>query len=183
LFQYQTAPGNTAAAPVIWPPESRLKRPTDQSTLLMFVHPQCPCTRASIGELALLMAACRGHVQAYVLFYAPKGAANNWTKTELCANAARIPGVVLLADEDGEQAARFHATTSGQTMLYDEQGRLQFSGGITAGRGHSGDNAGRAAIVALASAGKSGLRQTPVYGCSLRASSFNSPTEKICCKK
>ena len=136
-----------------------------------------------MSELALLMAACKGHLQAYVLFYAPKGAADSWTKTDLWANAARIPGVVVQADADGEEARRFHATTSGQTILYDEKGQLRFSGGITAGRGHSGDNAGRTAIVALVLTGKSEQQQTHVYGCSLQGTFPDSPKEKICCKK
>ena len=37
----------------------------------------------------------------------------------------------------------------GQTLLYDAGGTLIFSGGITGSRGHAGDNAGEAALVAL----------------------------------
>ena len=37
---------------------------------------------------------------------------------------------------------RFGAETSGQTLLYDRDGRLLFSGGTTGSRGHDGDNAG-----------------------------------------
>jgi hypothetical protein len=44
---------------------------------------------------------------------------------------------------------------------------LQFSGGITASRGHSGDNLGRSAVVALVTTGESATNHTSVYGCSL----------------
>ncbi|MDB6030899.1 MAG: hypothetical protein JWM16_1237 [Verrucomicrobiales bacterium] len=100
LFRNQTAPGFTADAPTNWPHETRLNPVPGQSTLLMMAHPQCPCTRASMSELALLMAACQGHVRAYVLFYAPEGSADSWIKTDLWANAARIPGVVVQDDAD-----------------------------------------------------------------------------------
>ena len=64
-----------------------------------------------------------------------------------------------------------HASTSGQTLLFDRDGDLIFSGGITGGRGHSGDNAGRDAIVSLVESGESTLDETPVFGCSLGISS------------
>jgi hypothetical protein len=52
-------------------------------------------------------------------------------------------------------------------LLYDTAGRLLFSGGITAARGHSGDNAGREAIVALLAGAPTDRTQTPVFGCKL----------------
>ncbi len=45
--------------------------------------------------------------------------------------------------------AELGSSTSGQVLLYDPSGRLAFSGGITAARGHVGDNAGSDAIVGL----------------------------------
>src|SRR5712691_5642885 len=59
------------------------------------------------------------------------------------------------------------APTSGQTVLYDSQGRLLFSGGITGSRGHSGDNAGRSSIVSLVNAGVADQKETIVFGCPL----------------
>jgi hypothetical protein len=49
----------------------------------------------------------------------------------------------------GHEACLFGAATWGQTMVYGRDGRLLFSGGITAARGHYGDNAGTQAIAAL----------------------------------
>jgi len=133
----------------------------------MLVHPQCPCSRASIGELALLMAQSQGRLKAYVLFLKPAGFSDDWEKTDLWQSAAGIPGVKPLVDYDGMEARRFHAKTSGQTVLYDAEGRLLFSGGITAARGHAGDNAGRSAIVSLVNAKVADKAETPVFGCPL----------------
>jgi hypothetical protein len=60
--------------------------------------------------------------------------------------------------------------TSGQTFLYDARGTLLFSGGITGARGHAGDNAGRASIVALLNRAGAATTSTNVFGCSLFAS-------------
>jgi hypothetical protein len=133
----------------------------------MLVHPHCPCSRASIGELALIMAQSQGRLAAYILFLKPEGFADHWEKTDLWQSAAAIPGVKPIADQDGVEARRFHATTSGQTVLYDAEGRLLFSGGITIARGHAGDNAGRSAIVSLVNTRIAEQAETPVFGCPL----------------
>ena len=69
------------------------------------------------------------------------------------------------------------AITSGQTLLYDTKGHLVFSGGITGGRGHEGDNTGRESIEKYLQTGKTIVshkkaweRQTRVYERCLRVS-------------
>jgi len=108
---------------------------------------------------------------------------DDWMKTDLWGNASRIPGATVTRDDNGEEAKRFHAATSGQTILYDADGKLLFSGGITGGRGHSGENAGRSAIMALLADGRSHCRETFVYGCSLLNPNLTSVTQSVCCKK
>jgi hypothetical protein len=44
---------------------------------------------------------------------------------------------------------------------------LIFSGGITASRGHAGENAGVLALVALLTHGRPERRATSVFGCPL----------------
>lgn len=167
LWDYENSPGPTAVAPFRWPADSRIKLATDRATLIMLTHPHCPCTRASIGELARLMAQAQGRVTTYVLFLKPAGSSEDWEKTDLWQSAASIPGVAVVVDDDGGEASRFHAVTSGQTVLYDAEGHLLFSGGITGSRGHSGDNAGRSAIVSLLNTGEAERAETVVFGCPL----------------
>ncbi|MBI3553323.1 MAG: RedB protein [Elusimicrobia bacterium] len=169
LQRYETKPGTAAAAPVRWAADSRIAPPAGRMILLMALHPRCPCSRASIGELDGLMARARGRVSAFVLFYAPAGAAQGWEKTGLWRSAAAIPGVTPLRDDDAVESRRWGALTSGQTLLYDAQGRLLFSGGITSSRGHSGRNQGTEAVHALIMGEKTSPRGTPVYGCALTA--------------
>lgn len=168
LATYASTPGVAAAAPERWPAESRLTHTPGRATLIMIAHPYCPCTRASIGELDRLLAQAQGAaVDAYVLFLKPSTMGENWEQTDLWRTAAAMPGVRVIADDDGREAQAFGTATSGQTLLYDPAGRLVFSGGITAARGHSGDNPGRSAVVSLLMTAAADSTSSPVYGCPL----------------
>jgi hypothetical protein len=168
LWEYENSPGvKTRPAPVTFPVESGIPRDGQRPLLLMFAHPHCPCTRASLAELSRLMASARHRVTARVLFIKPSAQDKEWIETDLWETAAAIPDVTVTTDEDGREAARFGAGVSGLTLLYDASGRLLFSGGVTAARGHEGDNAGRAALISLLTGDTSEAVETPVFGCQL----------------
>jgi hypothetical protein len=167
MISYSQTPGQAGTTPSGWPASSRVPMDHTLPTLVMFVHPQCPCSRASISELALLMAHCQGRVKVHVFFLQPPGMAQNWTETSTWRATSLIPGVTVARDEGGREAALFGAETSGDTALYDTHGRLEFHGGITASRGHEGDNAGRDALQALILGTAIAQTSTPTYGCSL----------------
>lgn len=166
LVKYENAPGAVGAVPAHWPAGSKLEPATDRPTLVMVAHPRCPCTDASIDELAKALAEVPDRVRAYVLFLKPKGVAG-WDDTALRRQAAAIPGVKILSDDNGVEARLFGAETSGHTFLFGADGRLRFSGGITASRGHSGGNVGESAIIALVKGAKSAPAKSFVFGCSL----------------
>lgn len=169
LWSYEMTPGGAQGSPPLWPADSRVPRAAGRYALVLAVHPRCPCSRASLGELDRLMSRLQGRLSVFVLFYRPAGFASGWEKTDLWRSAAAIPGVTPLADDDAVEARRFGALTSGHTLLYGPDGRLLFSGGITSSRGHFGDNAGQDAVYSLARGKQAKIRQTPVYGCSLAA--------------
>ncbi len=184
LWRYSLTPGVAGTPPAFWPAQSRLAHKSSSLTLVMVVHPHCPCTRAAVDELEILMAQARGRVDASVVFIRPPGFKNNWIETSLWRAATAIPGVSVAVD-DGREARLFGAATSGQTMVYGRDGRLLFSGGITAARGLYGDSAGASEIAALLDRPTShASRQTAVYGCALftpRSSPAKSST-KLCPK-
>jgi hypothetical protein len=167
LISYSNSPGSSGSPPIHWPVRSQIALDAGRPTLVMFVHPRCPCTRASLGELELLLARCQGQVSTHLLFIRPPGTTEDWLKSDLWRKASVIPGVTVHCDNAGVEAQRFHSQTSGHTLLYDRSGRLMFLGGITISRGHSGDNPGRSAIVALLHHELSKQIKTPVFGCSL----------------
>lgn len=167
LTSYEGKSGRSGATPAQWPVDAVVKGQANQPTLVMFAHPQCPCTRASISELNRLMARCAGKLTAHVFFLHPDGMPQDWTKGGLWQSAAAIPGVQVHADMDGQEARRFGAECSGQVVLYDAHGALVFRGGITMARGHEGDNAGENVIITVVNGGKASLHETPVFGCGL----------------
>ena len=109
----------------------------------------------------------KGKVAAYVLFLTPSSLPAQWADTDLRRDAERIPGVTVLSDIDGAEAQKFGAQTSGHTFLYDRGGSLLFNGGITASRGHAGDNVGESSLTSIVEKHKGPVAATHVFGCSL----------------
>ncbi len=167
LWKYDNTPGEAARAPEQWPASSTLARATDRPTLVMLAHPQCTCTRASVGELAEAIARARTQPKTYILFMTPTSMADGWERTDLWRTAASLPGVTVVRDADGHAARAFGTATSGQTLLYDAHGELLFSGGITGARAHAGDNPGRQSLVALLNREPAAASGTRVFGCPL----------------
>ncbi len=165
LWKYKSTPSTESTAPRHWPQASRIRLRPGRATLVMFAHPSCPCTRASIAELAQLMERLRDRLQAFVVFSADSGN----QPTDLWSSAARIDGVTALRDdEDGREAERFGAMTSGVVVVYDAGGALLFKGGITPSRGHEGDSFGSERILALLNGGEADRADAPVFGCALQ---------------
>jgi hypothetical protein len=168
VTRYENTPAlKNDSSPLVFPLESRVERDAKHSTLLFFAHPKCPCTRASLRELSRLMTDVNGNLQAYVVFNKPADEGEEWTATDLRTNAEAIPNVHVLIDDDERETRIFNAQTSGLTLLYDPAGNLRFEGGITASRGHEGDNAGSRAIFEIVTEDAAKTTETAVFGCPL----------------
>jgi hypothetical protein len=168
LAQYKSTAAPVAEGiPARWPAASEVVRNTDGPTLVLFAHPRCPCTHATVSEMARLLARLPGRVATHVVVVAPAGVPADWTDTGLWDRAAAIPGVQIRRDAGGREAARFRATASGQVLLYDQAGDLRFQGGITASRGHEGDSLGRQRLLAVLQGQTPDRRDSPVFGCGL----------------
>jgi hypothetical protein len=164
MVKYAFTPGRVATPPLEWPSRTQVQLASPKATLLVFVHPQCPCSRATLEELASIMVLGR-QVEGRVYLLEPAG--TQWERTDIYETATRIPGVRVLSDPNGAIAQQFGARTSGQSVLYNAAGRLVFSGGITAGRGHVGANDGLEAVLALLNGDPPRHRTSPVFGCAL----------------
>jgi hypothetical protein len=145
LWAYAGTPGPPAAALPAWP-AAAFARDAGKPALVLFLHPQCPCSRATVSELARRLAEVHASPAVYALIYRPSEARAGWEHTDLWDSAAAIPGVHVMTDDGGAMAHAFGAIVSGQALLYDAAGALQFSGGITGARGHEGDNPGHSAV-------------------------------------
>jgi len=163
---YANRPGEAGPSPVRWPEESRIPRDARRPTLLLFLHPFCPCSWASVDELAEVVARCRDQVLVRAVVLQADARENKGLDRTVLA-LANVAGVKIWEDDGGLEARRFGVLTSGHVLLYDRQGRLLYSGGITPARGHRGDNFGRSTLLARL-LGERGDRGTiPVFGCPL----------------
>ncbi len=167
MLRYEFAAGTDAGAPKLWPAASAIPRKAGLPTLIVMAHPRCPCTKATIQELAEIVARKGSEAQVIVAFFTPADAQSEWTDTASWRSAAAIPGVEIFKDQSGREARMFNASTSGRTLLYDRDGQLMFDGGITGSRGHAGDNAGCDSILSLLSGQTPASKTTPTYGCSI----------------
>lgn len=163
-----TAAEKTTVYPKIFPAETAVKRNESLPTLIFFVHPKCPCTRAGLHELNRLMTDVNGKLKINFVFMKPPEADENWTQTDLRTSAEAIPDAAVLIDEGGRETEIFNARTSGLILLYDRAGNLRYDGGITASRGHEGDNSGREAIYKIITQDSDSSAEMPVFGCPFR---------------
>lgn len=167
LFQYSNTPGELIEPPSQWPANANLARTPNLATLVLFGHPHCPCSKASVGELNEIVAKVNQRVDVHVVFIVPKQADEDWRNTDLWGDARMVPGAHTSLDENGVLANMFGARTSGEVLLYDQKGNLVFAGGITSARGHFGDNVGKSSIISYLNTGQILSPKTPVFGCAL----------------
>jgi len=168
LAKYENTPAESSTIyPASFPVESAIPQEDNLPTLIFFSHPKCPCTRASLHELNRLMTDVDGRLKAYVVFTKPVGAEDNWAETDLRTTAENIPNVRVLIDENERETNIFNAQTSGLSLLYGRSGKLRYDGGITASRGHEGDNTGRSAIANIITQDYDETSKMPVFGCPL----------------
>jgi len=167
LLQHAFTAGNAGSVTSQWPAASTLTLDRRLPTLLLFAHRNCPCTRQTLSELEQILAQVPGRACVEIVFLAPAEAAKDRVGESLESRARALPDVQVVLDSEGVEPRRFGARTSGHVMLFDKDGRLLFSGGITSGRGHAGDNVGREMVLAVLKGEAVRWRTTPVYGCPL----------------
>lgn len=167
LWSYEGAPGASAAAPRTWPEDTGLERESDGPTLLVFLHPRCPCSRTTLAELERLLVRVPRAPRPRLVFLADTAFGTQQTSSPLRARAANLPGSLVLDDPSGQRAAAFGARTSGDCLIYASDGTLRFHGGLTAARGHEGPNKAAEAAVRVLSGARIELQEFPAFGCAL----------------
>ncbi|MET0556280.1 MAG: RedB protein [Vicinamibacteria bacterium] len=162
-----TAATQADEPPLAWPAASALERTPGRPTLVLFVHPHCGCTQATVTELARLLARVQGPLDVRVAVARPDGVEAGWDDTALVGRAEAIPGVAVFRDAGGTEAERFAARASGFTVVYGADGRRLFAGGLTSARGHEGESFGGRRIVSLLETGAADRGDAPTFGCAL----------------
>jgi hypothetical protein len=168
LAAYDARPGHPGSPSGRWPEGTPVRLDPTKPTLLIFLHPRCPCSGASSAELASIAACYGDRFAAHAILYRPEGPAEEWDRVEGSArDEFSTPGLQRWSDLGGRMARRFGVETSGHILLFDPAGTLLFSGGITPSRGHRGGNLGLDALVARIEREETGPGLSPIFGCPI----------------
>lgn len=167
LLDYSSLAGNSKEAPLTWPTDSKISKSDNFANLLIFVHPKCPCTRASISELEKIFSYSKSKLKVTVVFSKPTGAEENWEQDFLWSQVKGNGDFHIYLDHGNTEAKLFGVNTSGEVVLYNEKRGLIFKGGITASRGHEGDNLGQLSIISYLKSGNIPVKRTETFGCQI----------------
>lgn len=167
LSDYSTRPCEPGQVATQWPATTALKLSATKPTVVMLLHPKCVCSKASISELARAFPDGTRRVEFKALFYQPAGRDEDWVRTNHWKRLTTLDQEAPVVDREGLEAKRFGVQTSGHVLVYTPAGQLVFSGGISNGRGHEGDNPGRQALVAAVNGSETSQRDFAVFGCPI----------------
>lgn len=160
--------GTSVNSAAIWPSASVIGRAEGHTNVVVFAHPDCPCTQATLSNLRGLKLKHPDAFQVSIVFFELDAHSDTWAHTRLKKMANNIPGAELLLDLDGKESQRFGVQTSGHVLVYGRDGGLSFSGGITSSRGHEGASPGLDAIEALLGEDFQMLpAKAEIFGCPL----------------
>ena len=142
---------------------------SESPLLLVFIHPRCSCTRATLEELDRLLEDSRAHVQIALIVYRSKAIdATVDVSTGVFEGAKLLHRLVqVFPDRNGALAHRFGAATSGEIVLYGADGQLLFQGGITSMRSQAGDSEGSKALRKALTSGATQTKAASVFGCPI----------------
>ncbi|HYV37200.1 MAG TPA: hypothetical protein VE988_15950 [Gemmataceae bacterium] len=167
LVKYKSTAGENGSVQSQWPKDSRIAQVPQCFNIVVALHPHCPCSRATVTELANILARSKENVHVHALIYRPSSSPEGWEESEIVHSAKKLPGVSIHLDKDSVEGNRFGALTSGHVLLFGANGSLLFNGGITSSRGHQGETPAHEALWSLLKGDSSPLSTTPVYGCPL----------------
>ena len=167
LLRYSLAAGSVSAVPGTIPPALVSPVSPARPQLLLALHPSCPCSRATVRELAKILTRAPNKCDVTVLMYRPASERASWLAGALLDECRRM-NCQIHPDPDGRLAELLGSLTSGYVVLYDASGRLRYHGGITSSRGHEGDNVGEQAVIQILLGNRDSQKSMPVFGCPIR---------------
>jgi hypothetical protein len=166
LFAHAFLPSETRKTRRHWPAGSTLKRSAGRSHVVIFAHPGCPCTQATLTNLAELSERLSGRFDLSVVFVT-RGLDPRFVARAPVVHAAQQLRTALVTQDDGRAAQSFGASVSGEVFAFDARGRSVFHGGLTAARGHVGDSDGLRQLEQALTGSSGSVVEAPVFGCRL----------------
>lgn len=170
LSQYEYSSARALKATASWPTKSSLALSSEESTLLVFLHPHCPCSQATLSELERQQRYWPKSLQLTFVFIQPPNKGQEWVQGALWERAGRFPRSQRRIDINGREAFLFGASNSGEAHLFDRHGQSLFVGGVTSSRGHEGESVPGRDLLARIENKIVTPCEHPVFGCDLFAS-------------
>jgi hypothetical protein len=174
----QSRQGTRGTIPARWPGASRIHRAAGQPTLLVFLHPNCPCSIATVHSLQRSLRALRPEARPKTVFVVRPAVRDDWRARQLLATAAETPNGSFFQDDGEKEIARFGADVSGHLLLYGPAGALLFDGGVTPERGQEAESMASDRFQQVLTGMPRSPVRTAVFGCGLQ--SHRSAREKRC---
>lgn len=170
LSQYEYTSSRALQATASWPTESSLTLSSKGSTLLVFLHPHCPCSQATLSELERQQRYWPKSLHLTFVFIQSPKQSREWVQGALWDRAGRFAKSQRRIDRNGREAFLFGASNSGEAHLFDSSGRSLFVGGVTSSRGHEGVSLPGRDLLARIENEIATPCEHPVFGCELFAS-------------
>lgn len=166
LFRFGATPGAQSQAPDRLPSSAPFHAGS-APLLLVFVHPGCSCTHATLEELDETVAGYSKPLQVALVVYhsgamEKAGLMQGFTPQHWLHRDFHV-----VMDEKGSLSRLFGAETSGEVVLYGRNGQLLFQGGVTPERAHVGASKGRDALEQALYRENRQSGMTRVFGCPI----------------
>jgi len=167
LFRYSFVAGEASTAPESIPRSLAPPGSSSRWQVFLALHPHCPCSLATVRELAKVLTRAADVSVVTVLMYKPSNEPDSWLEGRLLDECRRM-NCRVQPDPEGRFAKVLGTVTSGDVVVYDASGKLRYHGGITGSRGHEGDNPGQQAVIDLLRGGSASHSSMPVFGCPIQ---------------
>jgi hypothetical protein len=164
LIRYEATASQTGSPQAA---ESTVFRDGNVFSVVIGLHPHCPCSRATVAELLKIYSHVPEKTKITALVFKPKTEADSWIECVSLSTLQKMNATIVV-DTDGERATSLGLNTSGQIQIYSPQGKLLYNGGITGARGHAGDNIGEGKALALLRGEIKFAESAPTFGCSIK---------------
>lgn len=165
--KYESTAGAIGPQNRAWPASTTLPRNLNGPTIVLFLHPKCPCSTASIRQLFEFTDGVKDAAIVTVLVL-PTGTDESFAQGPVIDLLEREYQHRPIVDREGKEAELFGAQTSGQAYAYGLEARLLFCGGLTPARGQTGYTPSLHKLRTALQHRDSGPTSCPVFGCPLQ---------------
>ena len=171
-INYSSTPGESSKWSEPWPEQSQLKFEPDKFNFVVFLHPECDCSKATLNQIEeIVKDAGSEKIHYLAVFLLPEKMRIAWGESDLLKRTRGIKNLQIYID-DQKEFQRFGVKTSGQTLIFGPSKDLLFSGGLTVARGHIGVSMGQDFVLSLFKGRDLAknkidkkINLTPVFGC------------------